>query len=77
MKLTILKIEKPVYMGDFKKVSLPASEGDMEILPGHAAFMTSLKEGKIKYVDVENKEFEIDIKSGFVEVNKLEVLVIL
>ncbi len=76
MKLTILKIDKPIYMGDFDKVYLPASEGDIEILPGHAPFMTSLKSGKVKYF-FDGKEENIEIKSGFVEVNKLEVLVIL
>ena len=76
MKLTILKIDKPVYMGDFEKVLLPAVEGQIEVLPGHAPYMSVLKEGKIVYT-VDGKQEEIDIKKGFVEVNKAEVLVIL
>ena len=76
MKLTIVKINDLIYSGDFEKITLPAKEGEMEILPGHVPFMSALKEGKIIYtVDGEKKELEI--KKGFVEVNKLEVLVIL
>ena len=76
MKLTILKIDKPVYMGDFEKVSLPAMEGQIEILPNHAPFMSALKKGEISYT-VEGEKNSLEIEKGFVEVNKLEVLVIL
>ena len=76
MKLTILKIDKPVYMGDFEKVLLPTVEGQVEVLPGHAPYMSVLKEGKIVYT-VDGEQNEIDIKKGFIEVNKAEVLVIL
>ena len=76
MKLTILKIESPVYMGDFEKISLPATEGQIEILPDHAPFMSALKKGEISYT-VDGKKETLEIEKGFVEVNKLEVLVIL
>ena len=77
MKLTILKINKPVYMGDFESVVLPTTEGQVEIFPDHAPYMAGLKAGKIiaKIKDEEN--IEIDIDGGFVEINKLEVLIIL
>jgi F-type H+-transporting ATPase subunit epsilon len=76
MKLTIIKLSQPIYMGDFESISVPATEGDIEILPGHAPYMTSLKEGEIRYrVDGEDKK--VEIKKGFLEINKLEVLVIL
>ena len=76
MKLTIIKLSQPVYMGDFESIALPTTEGDIEIYPGHATFMSALKAGIIRYV-VDGKKFEIEIKKGFLEVNKLEVLEIL
>lgn len=76
MKLTILKIDKPVYMGEFEKVILPAVEGEVEILPGHVPFVSALKTGKIIYT-VNGEKTELEIEKGFVEVNKVEVLVIL
>jgi F-type H+-transporting ATPase subunit epsilon len=76
MKLTILKIDKPLYIGDFEKISLPATEGGIEILPNHAPFMSALKKGKIFYT-ADGEENTLEIEKGFVEVNKLEVLVIL
>ncbi len=76
MKLSILKIDKPIFMGELEKILLPTTEGEVEILPGHTPFVAGLKKGKISYFfDGEKKEIEIE--RGFVEVNKLEVLVIL
>lgn len=75
-QLTILKIDNPVYTGDFEKVLLPAVEGQVEILPGHVPFVSALKAGKIVYT-VDGEKTELEIEKGFVEVNKVEVLVIL
>lgn len=76
MKLTILKIEKPVFTGDFESVILPTTEGEVEIFPDHAPFMAGLKKGKIT-IKANGEKQVFDIEKGFVEVNKLEVLVIL
>jgi len=76
MKLTIIKINEMVYSGDFDRVSIPTTDGNIEILPGHAAYMAGLKNGQLKYV-VEGEEKILDIEKGFVEINKLEVLIIL
>ena len=77
MDLTILKIDERVYSGKFKSVSVPTEAGVVEILPGHTALLTPLKEGKIVYRIEDGEEKEIEIKKGFLEVNNLEVLIII
>ena len=77
MKLVIVKIDQKIFEGELKKIIVPALAGDMEILPGHAPFLSPLKGGVIKYTNQDQKEESIEIKSGFVEVNNSEVVVIL
>ncbi len=77
MKLIIIKINETVFSGDLKKVSVPGISGNMEIFPGHIPFLSPLKSGDVKYLDEEDKEQELKIEKGFVEVNKNEVIVIL
>ena len=57
-----------VFSGEVDSVLLPAKEGDAEILPEHAPFMTALRVGivEIKINDSENMSFLID--GGFADV---------
>jgi len=77
MKLIIIKINETVFRGELKKLSVPGIMGDMEILPGHAAFLTPLKSGIVKYLDEKDNQQKLEIEKGFVEVNKDEAIVIL
>ena len=57
-----------VFSGEVDSVLLPAKEGDAEILPEHAPFMTALRVGivEIKINDSENMSFLND--GGFADV---------
>ena len=77
MKLVIAAIDRRIYEGDFKKVILPGSEGQLEILPGHAPLVSALKKGELLYEDSQGREEKFEIEKGFVEVNKSEVIVLL
>lgn len=76
MQLDILTPEKKIYSGEADAVSFPGTAGAFQVLNHHAPLISSLKEGNIK---VRNKKEETlyHIKSGFVEVlkNKVTVLV--
>lgn len=76
MKLKIVKIDQKIFDGDFESVVLPGGKGELEIYPGHAPLLSSLRKGKIIY-KVNGRSTEIDIEKGFVEVNKNEVIVVL
>ena len=57
-----------IFSGEVDSVLIPAKEGDAEILPQHAPFMTALRVGivEIKLTDSENLKFLID--GGFADI---------
>ena len=57
-----------IFSGEVDSVLIPAKEGDAEILPHHAPFMTALRVGivEIKLTDSENLKFLID--GGFADI---------
>lgn len=76
MTLDILTPEKKVFSGEADAVSFPGTAGAFQVLNHHAPLISSLKEGKIK-VRTNRNVMLFSIKSGFVEVlkNKVTVLV--
>ena len=57
-----------IFSGEVDSILIPAKEGDAEILPQHAPFMTALRVGvvEIKLTDSENLKFLID--GGFADI---------
>ena len=57
-----------IFSGEVDGILIPAEEGDAEILPQHAPFMTALRVGvvEIKLTDSENLKFLID--GGFADI---------
>lgn len=76
MQLDILTPEKKIFSGEADAVSFPGTAGAFQVLNHHAPLISSLKEGKVK-VRTKKEEKLFTIKSGFVEVlkNKVTVLV--
>jgi len=73
--LTIVTPEKTVLSDkpvDF--VTIPAFDGEMGILPGHASFVVQLKEGVMHYKDGPHKEV-FSVLLGFAEIRKDKVLI--
>tara|TARA_B100000029_G_scaffold111009_1_gene102966 strand:- start:1314 stop:1703 length:390 start_codon:yes stop_codon:yes gene_type:complete len=65
-----------VFSGEVDSILLPAKEGDAEILPEHAPFMTALRVGvvEIKIDNSENLRFLIDGGFADVALNKVTLL---
>ncbi len=53
---------------EVKSVTLPGILGEMEILPGHEAFMSALDIGILKVVTADGREIIATVGSGYVEV---------
>ncbi|MEQ9639888.1 MAG: F0F1 ATP synthase subunit epsilon [Alphaproteobacteria bacterium] len=68
--------EQLLLSGEAEMVSLPGSEGDMGILPGHAPLITSLRPGVIEVEGMADAAGGIFIAGGFAEVagDRLTVL---
>jgi F-type H+-transporting ATPase subunit epsilon len=62
--------ERILFSGDIDAVVLPASEGDMTVLPGHAPLMTALKTGFLVITDRPGNGRRILVRGGFADVNQ-------
>jgi F-type H+-transporting ATPase subunit epsilon len=61
--------ERIIFSGDVDAVVLPASEGDMTVLPGHAPLMTALKTGFLVITDTVGNGRRVLVRGGFADVN--------
>ena len=76
IELHILSPEGTLVKADVSLVSLPGMVSPFTVLPGHAAMLTALVEGDVRYVEAEEeKEKRLHIREGFAEVNDNKVTV--
>ncbi len=75
LSLEIATPDKLLVNEKVSQVEVPGKEGYMGILPGHAALISELAEGIIKYTGA-GKAAEIKITGGFVEVRDDKVRVL-
>ena len=71
MKFSIHTIEKTLFEGEVKSLTLPTEMGEITILENHLPLVSLTKPGpiKIKILDKAEKEHTIDFGSfGFLEV---------
>jgi F-type H+-transporting ATPase subunit epsilon len=62
--------ERILFSGAVDAVVLPASEGDMTVLPGHAPMMTALKTGFLVITDKPGNGRRVLVRGGFADVNQ-------
>lgn len=75
LRLEVVTAERLVYDGDVVEVIAPGAEGELGILPRHAALMTTLQAGALR-VKTGNGEVDLAIGGGFLEVRDNRVLVL-
>jgi F-type H+-transporting ATPase subunit epsilon len=62
--------ERVLFSGAVDAVILPASEGDMTVLAGHAPTMTALKTGFLVITDTPGNGKRILVRGGFADINQ-------
>ena len=72
--LYILSPEGTLVKADVSLVTLPGIVSPFTVLPGHAALVTALVAGDIRYVE-DGAEKRLPIREGFVEVKDNQVKV--
>jgi F-type H+-transporting ATPase subunit epsilon len=75
MNLDILTPDKKLFEGTTDRITVPGSDGIMQILNGHAALISSLGKGDVK-VNTADGEKIFKIEGGVVEVNGNKVIVL-
>ena len=75
MHVEVVTAERELYNGEADELIAPGSEGELGILPRHAALLATLKPGelRIKQGGVEEPLF---ISGGFIEVSNNQVTVL-
>lgn len=72
----IITPSKMAYTGKVKSISLPGTLGNFQVLYNHAPLLSSFEIGKIKIVDLSDKEIEFATSGGTVEVLANKILVL-
>ena len=75
IKFKIVTPEKVLFESEVDQVTLPASDGQVTILPDHRSYIASLKSGEI-LLKTNGKEQLLVVSSGFVEFNKNNLVVL-
>lgn len=75
MQVAVVTGEREIYRGDADMVIAPGAEGEMGILPRHAALLTSLRAGELR-IKLADAEEDLFISGGFLEVYNNTVTVL-
>jgi len=67
LHFSLVSPERELFSGDVDQVDAPGSEGDFGVLAGHAPFMTTLKEGRVKVFN-DGDSLVFDVRGGFADV---------
>lgn len=70
LRLKIISPEKRIFDGEVNRVTVPGTVGEFEILVNHAPIISSLESGKVRYEIATGELKQLEIESGFVEVQK-------
>jgi F-type H+-transporting ATPase subunit epsilon len=73
MNLVVLTPGKEIFSGQVSSVKVPGVSGQFEVLNGHAAIVSALSTGAVRIKKDEGGEVTFNIDSGFIEVLKNEV----
>ncbi len=69
LKLTIARVDGPVFDGEVISVAVPGVAGDMELLAGHEALISPLKGGEVRIKKADGSIESFPLDSGTLEVS--------
>src|SRR5437016_8872015 len=74
--LEVVIPERKVFEADVDRVEVPGLDGEIGILPGHAALISQLKPAGLLTYHIGEEKGEIAISDGFVEISDDRVIVL-
>lgn len=75
MKIVVATAEREVYSGEATMLLAPGSEGELGIMPGHNALLTSLNAGELIITNNDEVD-EVFVAGGYMEVQPDKVTVL-
>ena len=74
--LLIFSIDREIFVGDAKSLTLPSATGQIQVLPHHAPLVSLLQEGDMVIEQTDGSRQNLPIAGGVVEVKPKEVVVL-
>ena len=69
MQFDLVSPERRLVSAPVREVRLPGGEGDLTVMPGHAATMVTLRPGLVTVIDDKGAEAQFAVSAGFAEIN--------
>ncbi len=69
LKLTISRVDGPVFDGNVIAVSVPGKMGNLQILADHSALISPLKTGVVTIHKTDKEKESYNIESGTLEIS--------
>ena len=69
LKLTVAKVDAPVFDGEVVSVHVPGVDGEMEIFADHTALISPLKTGTVTIKKNDGDSETHNIESGTLEIS--------
>jgi F-type H+-transporting ATPase subunit epsilon len=77
VNLEVMTPDRVVFSGEVDAVMLPALEGEMGILAGHADFIVMLGKGSVRATGRgETRDIAVSVEGGYAEVSHDRVIVL-
>ena len=76
MQFKIITPMRTALEAEVSSIRLPASQGEMEVLPGHAAIITSVANGELTYTCPGQQPQSLFVGGGFLQVDHDDVLLV-
>ena len=69
LKLTITRVDGPVFDGEVVSVAVPGAAGDMELLAGHESIISPLRSGEVRVKKADGSTETFQLKAGTLELS--------
>lgn len=77
MHVKLITPEKLLFEGGAAHIQICGSQGELGVLPDHAPFISTLKEGNIVIDLTDGKKKEFFVKGGVAEIKENEVILLI
>ena len=77
LKLTISKVDAPVFDGDVVSVTVPGTEGEMTILADHEALISVLRAGTVTVKTEAGAPQTFAVEQGTIEISNNHATVLI
>ncbi len=77
LKLTVSKVDAPVFDGEVISVHVPGAAGEMEVMANHEPLISPLKAGEVTIKKSDGTQDKYVIESGTLEISNNHATVLI